>query len=151
MNPFEKLLAELSKAKVKYVTVGGIACAFAGYVRATQDVDILVSAEPENIGRLLKTLKNFGQGHARELNAEDFSLEPGAIRIVEDFPLDIFTVMAEKTYKDLTDHIQWWKKNEVKIPFLDARGLILIKSGSLRPRDKQDVIILQQLVDGRRT
>lgn len=106
----------------------GVACAFAGHVRATQDVDILVSAEPENIWRLLKTLENFGQGHARELNVKDFSLEPGAIRVVEDFPLDIFTVMAKKTYKDLTDHIRWWKSGEVEIPFLDARGLIMIKS-----------------------
>jgi len=45
MNPFEKLLVALAEAEVRFVTVGGMACAFNGYVRATQDVDILISNE----------------------------------------------------------------------------------------------------------
>jgi hypothetical protein len=106
MSPFEKLLADLVKSDVRYVTVGGIACAFVGHVRATQDVDILVSPEPDNIRRLLKALESFGQGHARELDVKDFTVEPGAIRIVEDFPLDVFTIMAEK---------RWFiKSNQIK-------------------------------------
>jgi hypothetical protein len=40
-NPYERLLVDLAEAGVQFVTVGGIACAFNGYVRATEDVDIL--------------------------------------------------------------------------------------------------------------
>jgi hypothetical protein len=146
MSPFEKLLDDLVKGDVRYVTVGGIACAFAGHVRATQDVDILVSPEPENIRRLLDALEHFGEGHARKLDVSDFSVQPGAIRIVEDFPLDVFTVMAEKTYDDMQSHIKWWQREGVKIPYLDARGLILLKSDSPRPRDQQDVAALQNIL-----
>jgi len=149
MSPFEKLLADLVKADVRYVTVGGIACAFAGHVRATQDVDILVSPELDNIRRLLKGLESFGQGHARELDAKDFTVEPGEIRIVEDFPLDVFTIMAEKTYGDLEKYVRWWEGGDVRIPYLDASGLIILKSGSPRPRDQQDVAVLQEILAAR--
>lgn len=37
-NPFEELLVGLVDAGVTFVTVGGIACAFNGYVRTTEDV-----------------------------------------------------------------------------------------------------------------
>jgi hypothetical protein len=65
------------------------------YVRATEDVDILVQADRANVERLLECLQGFGKGAAGELDPEDFTLEEGAIRVIEDFPLDIFTQMSE--------------------------------------------------------
>jgi len=46
-------------------------------------------------------LRNFGEGHARELSFADFSESEGAVRIIEDFPLDVFTIMRGKRYADL--------------------------------------------------
>jgi hypothetical protein len=43
----------------------------------------------------------WGKGFAREPNVTDFSVSPGAIRLIEDFPLDIFTLLNENTYNDL--------------------------------------------------
>ena len=150
MNPFEKLLADLAHADVHFVTVGGVACAFNGHVRATQDVDILVSAEPGNLSRLLEALRGFGEGYASELSEADFPVEPGAVRIVEDFPLDIFTLMAGLRYEDLVDQVSWWTSGDVSIPFLDVEGLLRIKGVSLRERDQQDVIARRLLRDSRR-
>ena len=86
--------------------VGGVAVALNGFVRTTEDVDILIERSPENVARLLDALSGFGEGHARDLTAADFDEAEGAIRIIEDFPLDVFTVMRGKRYADLIHSIR---------------------------------------------
>src|SRR6266487_656349 len=100
-TPYEKLLAKLARAEVKFMIVGGVAVALNGFVRTTEDVDILIEASTENVTCLLDELGNFGEGHARELSPADFSDSEGAVRIIEDFPLDVFTMMRGKRYAEL--------------------------------------------------
>ena len=83
------------------MVVGGLAVAFAGYARTTDDVDILVDAAPGNLRRLLGVLGGFGEGAAAELTPADFPLEEGCVRVAETFDLDIFTQMTGHTYSDL--------------------------------------------------
>src|SRR6266850_1752876 len=100
-TPYEKLLESLARAEVKFIVVGGVAVALNGFVRTTDDVDILIEASADNVGRLLDVLEEFGEGYARELSPADFSDSEGAIRIIEDFPLYVFTIMRAKHYADL--------------------------------------------------
>jgi hypothetical protein len=143
-GPFESVLADLSRAEVRYLVVGGVACALNGFVRTTEDVDILVDADPENIRRLLVALRRFGEGHAAELRVEDFPDEEGAVRLVEDFPIDIFTRMGGKRYEDMLPHRRVLDR-EPLIPFVDAEGLILLKAKSQRTQDRIDVEALRRL------
>lgn len=148
-GPFASLLADLGRAEVRYLVVGGVACALNGYVRTTEDVDILVDRDPDNIRRLLAVLANFGEGHARDLSVDDFTDEEGAISICEEFPLDVFTRMGGLRYADLLPH-RAIERGPVPIPYVDAEGLIRLKSGSLRTQDKIDVEALRLLIDGQR-
>jgi uncharacterized linocin/CFP29 family protein len=66
-TPYEKLLESLARADIKFIIVGGVAVALNGFVRTTEDVDILIERSPENIARVLQALSSFGEGHAREL------------------------------------------------------------------------------------
>src|SRR5262249_41541513 len=100
-TPYEKLLAKLARADVKFIIVGGVAVALNGFARTTEDVGILIESSADNITRLVDALGNFGEGHARELTLTDFSDSEGAIRIIEDFPLDVFTIMRDNRYADL--------------------------------------------------
>ena len=85
MEPsFEKLLARLADADVRFVLVGGLAVALNGSVRLTEAVDILLEPSEPNVRRLLECLADFGEGFARELSLADFADEEGAIRIVEE-------------------------------------------------------------------
>ena len=143
-GPFERLLAELSRAEVRYLVVGGLACALNGYVRTTEDVDLLVDPDPGNVKKLLRVLVGFGEGHARDLRVEDFSDEEGAVRLVEDFPVDIFTRMGGRHYSDMLPY-RAVRTGEVPIPYVNAEGLILLKSDSLRPQDRIDVEALRRL------
>jgi hypothetical protein len=66
-----------------------------GYVRLTEDVDILVESSSRNIMALLATLGSYGEGYAKELSLADFDDSEGAIRIVEEAEqcqIDIFTL-----------------------------------------------------------
>ena len=144
-NAYEKLLVDLVDADVNFVTVGGIACALNGHVRATEDVDILVERTDANLERILRCLINFGEGHAAELGLHDFPDEEGAVRIIEDFPLDIFVRMGGRTYSDFAPHIRIWEKGPVRLPNLALDSLIDLKRHSLRERDQLDVLALRAL------
>src|ERR1700747_2418703 len=93
---FESLLVELARAGVDFAAVGGVAISLNGFVRATEDVDILAHSSPDNLRKLLGCLKNWGEGWARELKVEDFLIEEGSIRVMENFDLDIFVKMRGK-------------------------------------------------------
>ena len=145
LTSFEKLLAKFVKADVRFLTVGGLACAMCGFVRTTEDVDILVARDSENLEKMLGVLRGFGEGHARELNCADFPDEEGAVRVVEDFPVDIFVRMCGHAYEDMVEHRRWHQVKNVRIPFLGRTGLIALKKNSYREKDKLDVAALRSL------
>jgi predicted nucleotidyltransferase len=142
-TPYERLLENLARAEVNFILVGGVAVALNGFVRTTEDVDIVIERSPENVGRLLDALSGFGEGHARELTAADFDDAEGAIRIIEDFPLDVFTVMRGKRYADLVHSIKRTRINDIEVQYLNAEALISIKEKSQREKDQIDVSALR--------
>jgi hypothetical protein len=149
-TPYEKLLAKLGRAEVKFIIVGGVAVALNGFVRTTEDVDILIESSAENVQRLLGALSNFGEGHARQLIPSDFSDSEGAVRIVEDFPLDVFTVMRGKRYADLIGVTKPTRLDDVNVRYLSAEALIAIKGDSLRDQDRIDVAALRSIQERER-
>jgi hypothetical protein len=143
----ERLLVALSRAEVRYLVVGGVACNLNEHTRATYDLDLLVDAEAENVRKLLDVLETVGEGHARELSVEDFSDEEGAIRLIEDFPIDLFTRMGGRRYADMLRYRKLFH-GAADIPYIDIDGLIELKSNSPRPQDRIDVEVLTRMRDG---
>lgn len=143
-TPYEKLLESLARAEVKFIVVGGVAVALNGFVRTTDAVDILIERSPENVHRLLAALGSFGEGHARQLSFADFDEAEGAVRVIEDFPLDIFTVMRGQKYGDFVGEVDQTNINGAKIDFLQAEGLIRLKTPSDREKDQIDVAALRK-------
>ena len=147
-TPYEKLLESLARAEVKFIIVGGVAVALNGFVRTTDDVDILIERSPQNIQRLLATLASFGEGHARELSLTDFDEAEGAVRVIEDFPLDIFTVMRGQSYADFAGELRQTNINGAEIDFLRAEALIRLKTPSEREKDQIDIVALRKRTIG---
>lgn len=146
VNTFEGLLALLVAKEVRFMIVGGIAVSLNGFVRTTEDMDILVDAESSNLGNLLGCLSQFGEGCARELAPADFIDEEGAIRVQEDFDLDIFVRMRGKVYADMIGEMRWHKLSDgTEIPYLSATGLIRLKEGSFREKDLIDIGVLSRI------
>ncbi|CAM3898072.1 hypothetical protein [Roseateles saccharophilus] len=73
LNPDFKEFAELLNAhRVDYLVVGGYALAAHGHPRYTGDIDFWLARSPENIGRLLTVLQEFGFGSLK-LQAADLA------------------------------------------------------------------------------
>ena len=143
---FESLLVALARAGVDFATVGGVAISLNGFVRATEDVDILVHFSPENLRKLLDCLKNWGEGWARELNVEDFAVEEGSIRVMEDFDLDIFVKMRGKTLDEFRTRLRFFESDGIRIAYLSPADLIFLKQGSWREKDQLDVSAMKEIL-----
>lgn len=143
---FEKLLVALAASKVDFAVVGGLAVIFNGYPRLTLDADILVHDSPDNLRRLLACLEGWGEGWARELKPEDFGAQEGAIRVIEEFDLDIFTRMRGRSLDDFRPRLRHLETSGVRLPYLAPADLIYLKQDSSRDKDKFDVQALREII-----
>lgn len=149
MLTFESLLAALARSSVRFLVVGGLAVAQAGFARFIEDVALLVDTGADNLTRLLAMLADFGDGAATDLTPADFPLEEGAIRIVDEFVIDRFTQMSGLTFGDLRPLADWHDVDGTPVLFLGRNGLLRLKEPSLRPRDQADAAALRALQAGR--
>ena len=158
MNPFEEFLEKLARAEVRFVLVGGAAVLMQGYARNTQGLDILVEASSENARRLIEALTTWGEGAGAGLNIEELA-EPqtGALRIIEDFPLDVFTLMRARVlgrdlaYGDLAaDALAYELADGSTILVASIARLLDLKAGTGRPKDQIDADALTEISRGMR-
>lgn len=143
---FEKPLVALARTGVDFALVGGLAVILNGYPRTTLDVDIVVSPAPENIRLLIATLSGWGEGWARELTVADFaSMEEGAVRVMEEFDLDIFVRMRGRTLEDFRPELRFLAVANVRIPYISPAALIHCKADSWREKDRLDVLAMLEI------
>jgi Nucleotidyl transferase AbiEii toxin, Type IV TA system len=146
ISRFERLLAALVNSRVDFAVVGGLAIIFNGYPRLTLDADILVHDTPKNLRKLLQCLGQWGEGFARELKPEDFISDAGAVRVKEEFDLDIFTRMRGKSLDDFRPQLRCLETGGVRIPYLSPADLIFLKQDSWRDKDKLDVQAMKEII-----
>ena len=147
---FEKLLVAIARAGVDFAVVGGVAVSLNGFIRATDDVDILISEDKANVQSLLRCLANWGEGWARELKAEEFIPQEGSIRVMEDFDLDIFVRMRGHSLDEFRPRLKRLQIEDDVIPYLAPEDLILLKAPSWREKDQIDVAALKKIIEGGR-
>jgi hypothetical protein len=150
ISPFEKLLAELETGGVDFAVVGGVAVIANGYLRLTEDLDILVHDAPENIRKLLHCLEKWGEGWARELTVEEFIPQEGAIRVMEEFDLDIFTRMRGKSLDDFRPRLRCLETRNLRMRHLSPEDLIFLKQESWREKDRLDVLAMKEILERER-
>ena len=158
MNQFGELLEKLARAEVRYVLVGGGAVLLHGHPRVTNDLDILIEASEENARRLLGALATWGEGAGVALSIEELSTpQMGSLRIVEEFGLDVFTLMRARAldhnfvYADLAvDARELTLSNGVKVMYASIDRLLDLKADTGRPKDISDMAILTEIARGQR-
>jgi hypothetical protein len=145
-SQFEKLLVDLARSGIDFAVVGGVAASLNGFVRATDDLDILISEVPDNVRRLLNCLSFWGEGWARELKPEEFVPQEGFIRVMEDFDLDIFTRMRGKSLENFRPRLRCLETGGARIAYLAPEDLIFLKQDSRREKDQLDVSALKEIL-----
>jgi len=154
MEPsFEKLLVHLIGDEVDFIVVGELAVTLNGYVRLTEDVDILVDLSPESLTRLIDSLGRFGEGFGGKMKPADITPEPGAVRIIEESEqcqVDIFSCLDGLFYNDFIDGAETSTVGGKLFRYASKSQLIRFKSSSVREKDRLDVSALEQLIENPR-
>lgn len=142
-----RILAAFDHHHVAYVLVGSMAMAAQGIVRATRDIDVFVSPDESNVGRLKAALKEVFDDPSIELIAAvDLAGDYPAIQYVPptvDYWIDILARLGEAfRYPDLECEILHLEGVSVRVA--TPRMLYRMKKDTVRPQDHVDAQILKE-------
>lgn len=164
LTSVEAISRALNQADVRYLLAGGLAVNAHGYLRMTQDVDIVIDLVPENITAALRALATLGYKPTLPVSGEDFADSSIRNTWVKDknmlvFPLwseqhpgisiDLF---AEAPFDFDAEYQQAFTQQLVpglEIPFVSLPTLISMKEKAGRYRDLDDIEHLRWLQEDR--
>jgi hypothetical protein len=127
-----KLVARsLDEAGANWALIGGYAIAAHGYVRLSEDVDILVDPSPENAKRWIAALTALPDGASKALEGEEdiFVREgPYAVRINDEFTVDVMPSACGHGWAELEPFVEVRTIDGVPIRVLGLEGLLRARS-----------------------
>jgi acylphosphatase len=148
---FERVLAVLQALgdnRVEYVLIGAIGLTVHGIVRATQDVDIFVRPEKDNVARLRAALRSvFPEDLAiEEVSAADLAGEYPAIRYNSpdgSLIIDILARLGDAfSYEDLEFEEKTYEGISVRVA--TPKMLYEMKKNTIRLQDRADAELLKE-------
>lgn len=142
------LARELNRLGVAYVVVGGFAINRLGFVRATEDIDLLIARDLANQALVKQALEILPDRAIRELGADDIA-QWVVVRVNDDITVDLMTEACGVHYEDAMSGIEMEEIDGVPIPFAGAELMFKMKQ-SPRAKDVADRSFLQQLIRARR-
>lgn len=140
-DPTRRVLEALEREGVRYAIFGAVALNLHGLARATEDLDIFIAPETDNVRRLRRALQSvFDDPHIQEIRAEDLVGDYPAIQYVPPeggFHVDILTRLGEAfSFFDLDVQRVTFEGLEVSV--VAPRTLYEMKKETVRPRDRGD-------------
>lgn len=142
-----KLLQRFHDEGVQYILVGGHAVRLNGFLRSTEDIDVLLPMSIENGRRVIRAL-SFLPG-AAELRPEWFesdAAEPENIRVADELLVDLLFAANGETYDSLQPHVRTLTVDAVEIRTLDIEGLLKTKRTG-RDKDEIDTRALSRILE----
>lgn len=161
----EAIVAALNDGSVRYLIAGGLAVNAHGYIRATQDVDLVIALDTDNILRAFSALATLGYKPLVPITAEQFAnadLRGQWIRDKGMKVLNFFSDRHRETNVDLfvTEPFDFEREDANALagalaPGMNARfvslvTLIAMKEEAGRPRDRDDVQHLRWILEEER-
>ena len=142
-----RVLASFSEKRVEYILIGAAALNVHNIIRATDDVDVFVRPDRENIARLRDALRSvFADPEIDKITAEDLLGEYPAVQYVTPdgtFQLDILTRLGEAfSWRDLESEVVDIQSIPVRVA--TPRTLYRMKRDTVRPKDKLDAMMLRE-------
>lgn len=159
MNLFERVFRELNRSKVKYLVVGGVAINLHGYLRFTGDLDLLITLDKKNLGKMDKAMKKLKYSERlpvpilalsekkqvekwlKEKNLKAYTFNPPQNNLLQ------IDVIIEDSLKFAS-----YKKNkkiknigQLKIPVVSIEDIIKMKKRAKREKDILDIKIIKYL------
>jgi hypothetical protein len=153
MKNFENIIKLLVDNNIKFILIGGYAAIIHGSTMVTNDIDILMPFEKNNLKNLLIALKNIHPLHQENKKpliktADELSNFKNLHLNTDIGPIDILGDMPEVgTYNELLKHTVEIDLFDKKCLVLDLDTLIKAKRIMGRPKDKAVVIELKAVAE----
>ena len=145
-----KVIESLNQSGVEYAIFGGVALNLHGIVRATEDIDVFVRPDKENIARLRRALRAvWDDPEIDQISDQDLCGEYPAVRYGPpdgDLYLDIVTRLGEAfAWRDLD--VEEKKIERVTVRVVTPETLYRMKKDTVRPLDHADAAALAREFD----
>jgi predicted nucleotidyltransferase len=142
VSGFADILADLNRAGVRYVLIGGIALIRHGVVRATRDVDAIIAPEPENLERLRGLISRWPATLPNGKPIPDEAIAPGRT-IHLSTPHGDLDLLAERpsplSFAELLARADTRRVDGVEAPICSLPDLVALKRIASRERDLVDL------------
>jgi len=142
------LLARFKEEGVEYVLVGGQAVRLNGFLRATEDVDVLIKPTRVNGEKVKRALSFLASAAELELDwFEPAAGEPENIRVADDLLVDLLFSANGQTYDSMQPYIREVIIEDVPVRVLNIDGLLRTKT-DYREKDVLDKQVLTRIKQG---
>ena len=138
------LCKDLNEAHARYIVIGGMAVIHAGFLRATEDIDLLIEGTPENQQHVRAALEKLPDKAVTQM-ADDDLKNYVVVRIADEIVVDLLIKAGGIDYHAAKEMIVVKTIKGVDIPFASPELLYQTKQ-TLREKDKQDLLFLQHLL-----
>lgn len=147
LDLIKQILVALEREGVRYVVFGAVAINLLGLARATEDLDLFIAPEPDNIERLRRALHSvFADPSIEEISTEDLMGDYPAVQYNPpegEFYLDILTRLGEAfEFRDL-ESIRVDLEGQL-VSVATPKTLYRMKKGTVRPKDWGDAEALRR-------
>ncbi len=159
MTDYQSLLRAFNKEGLKYLIVGGVAVNLHGYPRFTNDIDILLALDHENLAKMARIMQDFGyqqrlpisiqelddSDKVRTLIKEKGLVAYSFIHVTEpQFNIDVLVGQSAE-FEKFSAHRMKAEVWGLEVPVVSIDDLIAMKKDSDREKDIQDVVALLEL------
>jgi predicted nucleotidyltransferase len=136
----------LEKYQVEYVVVGGFAVNYYGYIRTTQDIDILIFPSLKNAQNIINALDEFGFGSAG-ITRDSFETSGTAVHLgVEPNRIDLLTNLKGVSNEEIFKRKKRIKYEKMSLNIISLNDLLECKRCSDRLKDLADVDELEKTI-----
>ena len=131
-----ELCKQLNSFHVKYIIIGGMAMIHHGFIRTTEDIDLLIESSPENESRIKEALLYLPDKAIKDVKTGEIN-QYSVIRIADEIVIDRMTSACGIAYREASNSIMMSESQGVMIPFSNIELLWRLKQ-TMREKDKLD-------------
>ena len=139
-----KLCRGLNDAGAGYIVIGGMAMVQAGFVRTTEDIDLLIDSSAGNQARVRRALMQLPDQAVRDMAPDDVD-KYSVVRVADEFVVDLMKSACGIGYEEAKAYVTFVDIGGVKIPFASPELLWKLKQ-TRREKDQLDLLFLKELL-----
>ena len=156
----EKLVTTLAKHGVRYVLIGALAARMQGFPRVTADADVTPANDPANLKQLATALRELNARVYTEAVPEGLAFDCSAAMLSRAAMWNLVTAAGRVDvsfqpagtdgYDDLARGAVQYDVFGTVLQVARLEDIVRSKEAANRPKDRQDVLILKEMIRNQR-